>query len=232
MMKKVMLVVLLMVIVPIVSAQQRMCGGNYSFPNDVQITKNLYATTVVGTNFSAISLIGAIEFMTNNAFGMIIDAAGNVGVGTRAPTQKLDVNGGIKATQLCIGSDCKTAWPAQQAGGITQEVDPTVQAWAKTSSPTIPGSLTVAGAVTTSGHSFVVEQVIANCNSATCTASCPSGKTIIQAFGFHGISATREIGIAIWGCGTGIEWAGQCLGSSSCTISTGCSSSSIQLLCT
>ncbi len=37
---------------------------------------------------------------------------GNVGIGIAAPTQKLEVNGNIKGTQLCIGADCRSAWPA------------------------------------------------------------------------------------------------------------------------
>ncbi|MFA6376443.1 MAG: hypothetical protein WCX69_03540 [Candidatus Paceibacterota bacterium] len=38
--------------------------------------------------------------------------AGNVGVGTAAPSQKLDVAGYVRGqTGLCIGADCRTAWP-------------------------------------------------------------------------------------------------------------------------
>ena len=68
---------------------------------------------------------------------------GNVGVGTNNPTQMLDVAGYVKGTGLCIGSDCKTAWPV--AGAASPETDPTVQSWAKTSNPTIPGNLQVNG---------------------------------------------------------------------------------------
>lgn len=43
---------------------------------------------------------------------------GNVGIGTIAPTQKLDVEGYVKGrTGLCIGNDCKTSWPS--GGGIS-----------------------------------------------------------------------------------------------------------------
>ncbi|EQC45488.1 hypothetical protein, partial [Bacteriovorax sp. Seq25_V] len=37
---------------------------------------------------------------------------GNVGIGTSTPSEKLEVNGNIKATQLCIGADCKSTWPS------------------------------------------------------------------------------------------------------------------------
>lgn len=43
--------------------------------------------------------------------------SGNVGIGTMAPTQKLDVAGNVRGTQLCIGADCRSAWPS--AGGVT-----------------------------------------------------------------------------------------------------------------
>ncbi len=48
---------------------------------------------------------------------MRIDGKGNVGIGTVNPLQKLDVNGSVKATELCIGNDCKTSWPTGGAGG-------------------------------------------------------------------------------------------------------------------
>lgn len=46
-------------------------------------------------------------------------ANGNVGIGLPSgiiPAQKLDVNGNIKASGLCIGGDCRATWP----GAITR----------------------------------------------------------------------------------------------------------------
>src|SRR3989344_6735092 len=51
------------------------------------------------------------------ATGLIVDK-GSVGIGTQSPTQKLDVAGFVRgATGLCIGDDCRTAWPDGSGGG-------------------------------------------------------------------------------------------------------------------
>lgn len=55
------------------------------------------------------------NLMLNNtgAFvnGLIV-RYGNVGIGVVNPTEKLDVAGKVKGTELCIGSDCRNVWPA------------------------------------------------------------------------------------------------------------------------
>jgi hypothetical protein len=38
--------------------------------------------------------------------------SGRVGIGINNPSQKLDVNGYVKAQGFCIGSDCRTSWPS------------------------------------------------------------------------------------------------------------------------
>ncbi len=50
---------------------------------------------------------------------LAVTNAGRVGIGVLAPTQKLDVDGNIKATGVCIGADCRTAWPTGNAGTVT-----------------------------------------------------------------------------------------------------------------
>lgn len=69
-----------------------------------------------------------------------IDTNGNVGVGTGTPSEKLEVNGTIKGTQVCIGTDCRAAWPSAGSGGTVTSVT------AGTGLVTIPG-----GGITTSG---------------------------------------------------------------------------------
>ncbi|MEK7519668.1 MAG: hypothetical protein AAB581_00260 [Patescibacteria group bacterium] len=53
--------------------------------------------------------------------GNLVVEGGNVGIGVPNPGYKLDVAGDANATQLCIGGDCRNAWPG---GGGT----PTLQA--------------------------------------------------------------------------------------------------------
>ncbi len=61
-----------------------------------------------------------LAFLANNGTvaspswtgAMVIDKTGNVGIGTTAPGQKLDVVGNIRGTQLCIGTDCRSSWPS------------------------------------------------------------------------------------------------------------------------
>ena len=42
----------------------------------------------------------------------IFDSGTNVGIGTTSPAFKLDVNGSVNGTSLCISGNCKTSWPA------------------------------------------------------------------------------------------------------------------------
>ncbi|MFG1484791.1 tail fiber domain-containing protein [Halobacteriovorax sp. RZ-1] len=60
-----------------------------------------------------------IIFKPLNSEAMRITESGNVGIGIDTPTEKLDVAGKVKATELCIGADCRAAWPTGNAGTVT-----------------------------------------------------------------------------------------------------------------
>ena len=60
-------------------------------------------------------LTGASSPFTYTGLMTILDN-GNVGIGTTNPGYKLQVQGDISGTRLCIGSDCRSAWPAGGAG--------------------------------------------------------------------------------------------------------------------
>jgi len=104
-------------------------GGKISFYNTDNVT-NLDAIAEIRTinasnNMPSSTILshnsgGKLSFATKGPFStlnerMIIDFNGNVGIGVQSPSQMLDVGGNIKGTGLCIGADCKTAWPA---GGV------------------------------------------------------------------------------------------------------------------
>ena len=63
----------------------------------------------------------ASSFWQNNGTSIYYND-GNVGVGTSVPTQKIEVAGNVKATGVCIGNDCKNAWPTTTSTDTLQSV--------------------------------------------------------------------------------------------------------------
>ena len=68
-----------------------------------------------------------------------------------------------------------------------------------------------------------------NCSTGSCTANCPSGTVAKLAFGRHGLTTAGTSND--WLCGGGFQWLGGCLGGTTCSVTTGCGSSSLFLEC-
>jgi hypothetical protein len=83
-----------------------------------------YGITIIGNDISIGGnlIVGGNATTTGNHVVLgRFNALGNVGIGTREPTQKLDVVGGyIKSdTGFCIGTNCINNWPTATGGGLT-----------------------------------------------------------------------------------------------------------------
>ena len=62
------------------------------------------------------------EFASTGINQFLIRADGGVGIGTNSPTEALDVEGRVKGTELCIGSDCRATWPTSGAFGTLNRI--------------------------------------------------------------------------------------------------------------
>ncbi|KYG64793.1 hypothetical protein AZI86_11350 [Bdellovibrio bacteriovorus] len=65
--------------------------------------------------------IGNMIYATNLGTGSTA-ATGNVGIGVTSPTEKLDVNGKVKATEFCIGGSCISSWPSGGGSGTVTNI--------------------------------------------------------------------------------------------------------------
>jgi hypothetical protein len=100
--------------------------------------------------------LGIYNFSTSS-YPFMINDSNNVGIGTTSPGQKLDVNGYVKGTGLCIGSDCKTAWPTAPTLSCT-----TVETYFANGSGCAPSS-----------------------GFTSCTNQCPSGYFVTGCGGYR-----------------------------------------------
>lgn len=76
----------------------------------------------------------------DGASKVVITADSNVGIGTATPAYKLDVSGNVRGTQLCIGIDCRSAWPGGAGGSISGSGTSTQIAYFNTSSSIVSDS--------------------------------------------------------------------------------------------
>jgi len=89
-------------------------AGSYSFAAGQGAQAN-HSNTFVWSD-------GMFPFVSSADRQFLIQANGGVGIGTNSPGQALDVNGNVKANGLCIGTDCRTAWPSGGGTGTITSV--------------------------------------------------------------------------------------------------------------
>lgn len=85
---------------------------------------------------------------SNRTERMRIMSDGRVGIGTDAPTERLEVAGKVKGTELCIGTDCRNSWPVPGAGTVTNVT-------AGTGLTTTSGSTTSGGSISNTGSLYL-----------------------------------------------------------------------------
>ncbi len=82
-------------------------------------TNGLFIGLSSATAFIANRENGPLNFFTNNAQRMIIDAIGNVGIGTSTPWAQLSVNpNGVSGPEFAIGSSTGTSFVVNNAGFV------------------------------------------------------------------------------------------------------------------
>jgi hypothetical protein len=84
----------------------------------------IYGNYLTTTSGSTLTLNGgAHQFQISNSTKMVLTNTGNVGIGTTAPATKLDVNGSVNATQLCIAGSCMSSWPSAGLTNFSEAVN-------------------------------------------------------------------------------------------------------------
>ncbi len=124
--------------------------------------------SVAGTNAPYLQLLACEKLTTATAGGgtsttnggfwqnngtSIYYNDGNVGVGTSTPTQKMEVAGNVKASGVCIGNDCKSAWPTITTADTLQTV--TARGNTSNGSVNINGDLSFNSTLSTPGRMHI-----------------------------------------------------------------------------
>lgn len=90
--------------------------SGYGITDALVVNGGQAGTVTVGS-----SNANALNLNTNGTVRMIVDSAGNVGIGTTTPNDKLNVAGRIRATHVCApdGTNCKDLTSSWSGGSVT-----------------------------------------------------------------------------------------------------------------
>ncbi|MDD0853719.1 hypothetical protein HBN50_11465 [Halobacteriovorax sp. GB3] len=120
-----------------ISAMANQSGSNITYLTTYSDSYSGGSILNVGANGSALTAASGDLAIVSNSTGkiifgdsasnfgsqqtnMVIDGSnGNVGIGVTAPTERLEVSGKIKGTELCIGTTCRSSWPSSSGGTVT-----------------------------------------------------------------------------------------------------------------
>lgn len=119
-----------------VNAPANSYTATFSSPNDTWMAVEFENTSSGATWESAVSgstshagmPAGSYYIWEQNNIGsgtgarVVVEPGGNVGIGVPNPTEKLDVGGKVKGTELCIGVDCRSSWPSAGGSGTVTSV--------------------------------------------------------------------------------------------------------------
>jgi len=88
---------------------------------NIKLGLQLFAITVLSIAIAMVAREGLAwtspSINPPGGSGTLKADGGNIGIGITTPSQKLDVDGYVKGTGMCIGASCITAWPTGGAGG-------------------------------------------------------------------------------------------------------------------